>query len=283
MSNMFTKRDVADYYNVTQLHYENWWGLKKNYSLHYGIWEAGIKTAAEAIANTNRIMMELSGINKNDAVLDAGCGVGGAAIFLSSTKNAQVTGITLSEKQLAFANNLAKEKNVTALVSFHLMDYTQTTFADESFDVIWACESMTHAADKNAFIKEAYRLLKKGGRLIVCDFFKKADDQPDKKNWIKKWMYTWFVDDLVSAKLFTKHLGQYGFHIKQELDYTTQIFKTAKKLYYASLLGAVPAELYNLFNPGVSKYSKNHYKCGYYQYKALKADLWRYQMVLAQK
>ncbi len=280
---MFTKRDVADYYNVTQLHYENWWGLKKNYSLHYGIWEPGIKTAAEAIANTNRIMMELSAITAQDAVLDAGCGVGGAAIYLSSVKNAHVTGITLSEKQLAFANNLAKEKNLTDNVSFQLMDYTQTTFADETFDVVWACESMTHAADKAAFIKEAYRLLKKGGRLIVCDFFLKADDQQDKKSWIKKWMHTWFIDDLISCKLFTEQLSRYGFTVKQTPDYTRQIYKTAKKLYYASLLGAIPAELYNFFNPGVSKFSKNHYKCGYYQYKALKADLWRYQIVLAEK
>lgn len=62
-------------------------------------------------------MMELSGIDENDAVLDAGCGVGGAAIYVSCLKNAHVTGITLSEKQLAFANQLAKEKNVTDKVS----------------------------------------------------------------------------------------------------------------------------------------------------------------------
>ncbi|MFM6925261.1 MAG: SAM-dependent methyltransferase [Ferruginibacter sp.] len=280
---MFTKRDVADYYNITQLHYENWWGLKKNYSLHYGIWEAGIKNAGEAIANTNRIMMELAGITEKDTILDAGCGVGGAAVYISSHKNARVTGITLSEKQLAFANQLAKEKNVSGKVSFHIMDYTQTDFADESFDVVWACESMTHAADKEAFITEAYRVLKKGGRLIVCDFFLRADDQQDKRSWIKKWMHTWFVDELVSCSLFTEQLGRQGFHVKQELDYTSGIFKTAKKLYYASLLGAIPAVLYNLFNPSVSKYSKNHYKCGYYQYKALKADLWRYKLVLAEK
>ena len=280
---MFTKRDVADYYNFTQLHYENWWGLKKNYSLHYGIWQDGIKTSAEAIANTNRIMMELSGISEKDTVLDAGCGVGGAAVYLSTSKNARVTGITLSEKQIAFANRLAKEKNLTGKVSFHLMDYTKTDFADGSFDVVWACESMTHAADKEAFIKEAYRLLKKGGRFIVCDFFLNGDNQTDKNSWVKKWMHTWFIDGLVSGNYFTGQLTQQGFHVKQKLDYTKQIFKSAQRLYYASLLGALPAELYNFFNPGVSKYSRNHYKCGYYQYKALKANLWRYQIMLAEK
>jgi ubiquinone/menaquinone biosynthesis C-methylase UbiE len=66
---------------------------------------------------------------------------------------------------------LANEKGVADKVLFHVMDYTQTNFADESFDVVWACESMSSASDKKAFIAEAYRLLKKGGRLIVIDFF----------------------------------------------------------------------------------------------------------------
>jgi tocopherol O-methyltransferase len=280
---MFTKRDVANYYNVTQLHYENWWGLKENHALHYGIWEDGIDSYAASVMNTNRIMLDLSGITEKDAVLDAGCGVGGAAVYVSSTKNALVTGITLSEKQFDFANRLANEKGVADKALFYVMDYTQTTFADESFDVVWACESISSAPDKKAFIAEAYRLLKKGGRLVLSDFFLRAENQEDKNSLIKKWIETWFMDNLVSADLFTEQLQQQGFSIKQKLDYTAQINKSAKKLYYASLLGAIPAELYNFFNPAVSKFSKNHYKCGYYQYKALKADLWRYIVMLAVK
>ena len=39
----FTKKDVADYYNSTHIHYERWWGLKKALSLHYGIWDNKVK------------------------------------------------------------------------------------------------------------------------------------------------------------------------------------------------------------------------------------------------
>ncbi|MEP7237871.1 MAG: methyltransferase domain-containing protein [Ferruginibacter sp.] len=280
---MFTKRDVANYYNATQLHYENWWGLKKTHSLHYGIWENGIHTAAAAIANTNKILMELAGIKETDYVLDAGCGVGGAAIYISTNKNARVCGITLSEKQLAFANGLAKEKNVEDKVAFRIMDYTNTEFADETFDVVWACESMTHAMDKKAFIAEAYRVLKKGGRLIISDFFLSNDNQVDKRSLIKKWIDTWFINELVSGRYFTEALQDNGFSVSKNLDYTSQIYKSAKRLYFAALLGALPAGLYNLFHPKVSAYSKNHYKCGYYQYKALKKDLWQYRVILAEK
>jgi tocopherol O-methyltransferase len=280
---MFTKRDVGNYYNATQLHYENWWGLKKSHSLHYGIWEKGITDYSQAKSNTNRIMMELCAITETDRVLDAGCGVGGAAIYINACKNAAVTGITLSEKQVDFANRLAKEKRPDGMVSFLLMDYTHTNFKDESFDVVWACESMSSAMDKSAFIDEAFRLLKRGGRLIVSDFFIRDENQADKHSWIKKWMDTWFINSLISMDTYSHLLKNKGFKISQQKDYTKQIQKSSKKLFYASILGAIPAAMYNLFNRGVSLYAKNHYKCGYYQYKALKKDLWKYFIVLAIK
>ena len=97
---MFTINDIAEYYNTTQIHYENWWDLKNNLSLHYGIWEKETKIFSESLNNTNRIMMELAHIIESDKVLDAGCGVGGAALFLSTQTNAQVIGISISQRQV---------------------------------------------------------------------------------------------------------------------------------------------------------------------------------------
>ncbi len=54
----------------------------------------------------------------NDKVLDAGCGVGGAAFFINKMKNAEVTGISLSEKQINYASKFAAENNVADRVSF---------------------------------------------------------------------------------------------------------------------------------------------------------------------
>lgn len=177
---MFTSKEVADYYNTTQNHYQKWWKLNKNLSLHYGIREEGISSFKQSLENTNRVLMELADITASDKILDAGCGVGGAALFLAQNKDANVTGITLSEKQIELANQSAVRKGLTNKVTFHLMDYTKTSFLSESFDVVWACESVSSVGDKNLFIKEAFRLLKKGGRLILSDFFQTAENQNDK-------------------------------------------------------------------------------------------------------
>jgi tocopherol O-methyltransferase len=280
---MFTKKEIAEYYNVTQSHYEKWWNLNNSLSLHYGIWGKGINSFEESLVNTNRTMMELGNINESDKILDAGCGVGGAAMFLCYNKNVEVIGITLSEKQVNFASRIAKEKKLDSKVSFHVMDYNQTSYEDESFDVVWACESVSSATEKLLFIKEAFRILKKGGRVILSDFFLSKDDQVDKNSWLNKWAGTWGISNFVSVEFFIENLENHGFFVKGNHDFTDEVYRSAKRLYYASLIGALPSELYNLFNPKSSKFAKGHYKCGYYQYKALMEGLWKYHIIYAEK
>jgi len=280
---MFTTKDIADYYNTTQNHYKKWWKLETNLSLHYGIWEKGINNFEDSLANTNRILMELGNISASDKVLDAGCGVGGSALFLAENKQAKVTGITLSSKQVELAKQSADKKKLTNKVDFFLMDYTSTSFEDESFDVVWACESVSSVTDKNLFIKEAFRVLKKGGRLILSDFFQTNKNQSDKHEWVKKWGATWGISNFDIKKDFVTKLNKQGFSSLKSFDYTDKIKKSARRMYFASLLGAIPSKLYNLTHPNVSPFAKTHYKCGYYQYKALQNGLWKYHIILAVK
>ncbi len=280
---MFTQEDIAEYYNTTQNHYKRWWNLNENLSLHYGIWDKETKSFSEALVNTNRILMEHVNVSANDKVLDAGCGVGGAAFFINAKKGAEVVGISLSKKQIDLALQIASERNLTDKVTFELMDYTKTNFPNESFDIIWSCESVCHANNKVDFINEAYRLLKKGGRLICAEYLLADENQIDKKSWIRKWLDTWSIGNIISLDNFKSELENSGFSLIQTLDYTKQIHKSAKRMYYASIIGALFSVMYNLFHPKVSRFAKTHYKSGYFQYKALKAGLWKYVVVLAIK
>ena len=278
---MFTNADVADYYNTTFNHYARWWNLKRSLSVHYGIWNNKVNSFAESLIETNRIMMEHAEIKPGEKVLDAGCGVGGAAFFLHEQKQAEVKGISLSQKQITKALKVCAELGFDNHVSFELMDYANTTFKDNSFDVVWACESACHALSKKDFIKEAFRLLKKNGRLILMDFF--PSTKRDKNNWLKKWGDTWSIPEFISETKFIQHLKDSGFCLLETKDYSNAITKSSKRMYCAALLGAIPSEIYNFFNPNVSHFARIHYKCGIYQYKALKAKLWRYKLLLAIK
>jgi ubiquinone/menaquinone biosynthesis C-methylase UbiE len=52
------------------------------------------------------------------------------------------------------------------------MNYCATNFPNESFDIVWGCESICYADDKDQFIKEAWRLIKSpAAGLVVADGF----------------------------------------------------------------------------------------------------------------
>ncbi|MEP3637296.1 MAG: cyclopropane-fatty-acyl-phospholipid synthase family protein [Paracoccaceae bacterium] len=59
-------------------------------------------------------------------VLDIGCGWGGMALTLARDYRADVTGVTLSENQLATANARAEAEGLSNLVRFKLQDYRHT-------------------------------------------------------------------------------------------------------------------------------------------------------------
>lgn len=278
----FSNKDIADYYNTTQTHYETWWNLKETHALHYGIWNDQTKNFKEALTNTNKVIADLAKIAQNDRVLDAGCGVGGTAFFLNKNYNAVVTGISLSEKQLSTANASAQKLKINQEVSFQAMDYHNTSFEDESFDIVWACESMCHSHDKELFLKECFRLLKKGGRLVIADYFK-TPNQKDPKNYIQQWIKTWSVPDIMEEKNIQELSKKTGFKNIQFNDFTLAVKKSVNKMYKYAVMAAIPSETYNLFHPKVSRFAKTHYKCGIYQYKAYHQNLWQYKVVVVMK
>lgn len=280
---MFRPEDIAEYYNSTQIHYKQWWDLKKSRSLHYGIWGNGIKNFRQASEYTNKTLMDIAKIDNNEIILDAGCGVGGAAIFLCKQKSVNVTGITLSQSQIDFGREIIKNEGLVNSINLELMDYTNTSFNKESFDVVWACESVSSCQNKILFIQEAYRLLKPGGRLILSDCFLTDKNQSDPNNLIKKWGATWAVSELISSKDFTELLTETGFKNTETFNYTKEVTKSALRMYYASILATIPSETYKLINPKVSRFARNHYKCGIYQYRALKENLWQYEIIYSEK
>ena len=278
---MFSTNDVSDYYDQTEDHYEVWWKLSKGLSLHYGMWLPGTRTFLDALANTNRVLMEAAAIQAEDHVLDAGCGVGGAAFFLAETQGCRVTGITLNERQVSFAKEKATEKGLSDQVDFVKGDYTNTGFPDQSFNVVWACESMSSAVDKAAFVEEAFRILKPGGRLVISDYFL-TDDSADQHPLLAKWLSTWSIARIMSVDAFSSVLQEVGFESPTVKDCTVEITPSARRMYRSYWVGALPSMTYNLLF-GARRFARHHYRSGKYQYLALRRGLWHYPVITAQK
>ncbi len=276
------KPDVAAYYNQTQNHYKRWWHLDTAMALHYGIWFDETKTFLEALNNTNVYLAELGKLERGQKVLDAGCGVGGSAIFLAKKFNCQVIGITLSDLQIETAKRNAQIHNVPDKTNFLLLDYSDTNLPANSFDVIWACESSSSSPDKHKTINEWFRLLKPGGKLVLADFFRSEEEQIDQDHLLVKWTNIWAMSPLVTIDELINNLQKRGFTLKENKDLTANIYRTARKMHHSYWLGLIPALVYNLIL-GARPYARNHYKSGLYQYKALMQDLWQYRCIVAHK
>jgi cyclopropane fatty-acyl-phospholipid synthase-like methyltransferase len=280
---MFSKKDIARYYDVSESQYRMFWDLKKSRSLHYGYWDASTKNFHEALLNINKILSQKVGICKDDKVLDAGCGIGGSSIWLSKNIGCTVTGISLSQKQVDTASGLAKREGVEHLAKFYLKDFTETGFADEDFTAIWAVESVCHASDKSAFLKEAYRLLTKGGRLILADFFKQENLKAIDADQIQRWANGWAVDDFATREEFEKQIQQAGFNFMQTEDASENIKRSAKRLYRTYFIGSVLGHLYRLINRNSTSVGKKNIETANLQYKTLKKKLWKYLIFTAVK
>ena len=278
----FTNKEIADYYDQTVPHYRTLWDLNHSLAIHYGIWEPGIKTFRQSLQNTNRVLAEKAGVRQAYYILDAGCGVGGSAIYLAKRFNCRVKGITISEKQVERANENAEKHNLSGILSFENKDYCNTGYDKNSYSLIWALESIGTATDKKAFIKESYRILKPGGRLILADYFITGNLNTDNNKIMKSWLNNWAISDLDTVEDFNKKLTEAGYkNIKIE-DYTENIMLSARRMYMLSFPGYITTKLYNIFY-NATPFSRTHYKASLNQYSALKRGYWRYNIILAEK
>lgn len=228
-------------------------------------------------------MAQKINLGPTDKVLDAGCGVGGSAIYLAENYNCTVHGITLSKNQADFATTKTAEKNLGRKVSFSVADFTKMPFKDESFDVIWAVESVCHAHKKEDFLKEAFRIIKQGGRLIVADFFRTMDI-PDnsQKELLNNWAESWAVPDFEYIRNFEVIAKKTGFNSLQSDNITKNIKPSAERLYYCFYPGLICDGALRLVGKRNRLHKANVWST-YYQYKALKNNLWNYYIFTAIK
>ncbi len=115
------------------------------------------------------------------AVLDLGCGTGQDCFVLSALvgERGSVTGVDMTEEQLAFANRYidhhrAAHGQVRSNVRFveGYIERLDALFAqDAQFDVIVSNCVLNLSPDKNAVLREAHRLLKPGGEFYFADVY----------------------------------------------------------------------------------------------------------------
>jgi MPBQ/MSBQ methyltransferase len=203
----WTEEKILEYYWGEHIHlgYYNDEDLAKGAGTLFG---HRVKDFIEAKEDFVDEMYAWSGVEKNNAgekpmkILDVGCGIGGATRRLASKcvgPQSEVTGITLSPKQAARATALAEAQNVKN-AKFHVMDALAMTFEDDTFDMVWACESGEHMPDKKAYVEEMVRVLKPGGTLVIATWCQRhtppeltAEEKSKLQFLYDEWAHPYFI------------------------------------------------------------------------------------------
>lgn len=278
------QKEIVDYYEECEDDYRLFWHLEKCLAMHAGYWDSTTRSLNEALERENEVLAQYAKITAKDRVLDAGCGVGGSSIYLAKNYQCHVTGITLSEKQAETARHYAAERvSAHHRPTFCVRDYTQTGFPDASFSVVWGLESICHAEKKQDFMKEAFRLLEPGGRLIVADgFAKKGNYKGSEKALMNTWLQGFGVQSLDTVESFEENLKQTGFKNIKFIDVTSHVIPSSKKLFFYSFFGLPIISIASKLGL-CSKRRVGNLMGARSQYIAIKQKLWVYGIYTAIK
>jgi cyclopropane fatty-acyl-phospholipid synthase-like methyltransferase len=272
---------ISAYYDQTWLDYRLLWLNRNNLSVHFGYSDSTTHGHAASLLNMNRVLADRAGIRPGQRVLDAGCGVGGSSLWLAKQCGAQVMGITPVASQVARARRFANDRRLAELVEFELADYTGTPFPDSSFDVVWALESLCHASDKAAFYREAARLLRPGGRLVVAEYIRAARplDRAGEQL-LHEWLDGWAIPDLDTRAEHARHARAAGFSQFQLDDVTQNTRPSLRRLYRMSNWSYPIAKLGHVL--GIRSAIQHGNVFGSLrQYQALERGLWFYGILSA--
>ena len=247
----------------------------KSLGMHYGFWNKDTKSFEESLTNIYKELLKDIAPKKGDVILDAGCGVGGASIWLAEHSDATYMGITISPLQVKHAETYAKNRGVEKRVSFSAQDFHKTSFADNTFDAVFFIESSCYADIKKLF-PEMMRILKPGGKIIISDYAsQRMPESVYEKKMVQYFCRGYKMLEWRTKDMLLEEMENAGFKNLSFIEKTPEIKKSVQKIYRNTLLTAIPFSVLRLsriiskteFENGYATYSqKKLYDMGLFQY-----------------
>ena len=220
-----SRQEIINFYDEATEDYSFW---SRDLNMHFGYFDL-FKTnlfRRDTMLNemNEQIYQRLQLKKEPSLVADLGCGMGGTMrYFLNKNEQLTMMGVTLSPFQVREGNKLLGRKKGLILQE----NYCETSLASESMDGVIGIESLCHSGHSKESLREGYRLLKPGGKMVIGDaFLKKSPSQLcfGSKHSYQQLCAGWSLDGLGVIDEVKQRLLEIGF---QDVHIEDVSFKTA--------------------------------------------------------
>jgi len=200
-----TTDSVRTYYDENTSLFLKFSGHQKAQNIHRTLWMQDTKSLEDALNTSNALIQaEIESIAPTNArIADLGCGVGASLFYIHPRLHqpAPALGLTLSPVQARLAQESAQQLGLQKHIRFAEGDFTSVPLPSGSLDAVYSVEAVCHAVDPEKYFKEASRLLRKGGKLILVDDYQATRPfNKHEQKWLDAYIAGWYVPGVRTIK-----------------------------------------------------------------------------------
>ncbi|KAK1147853.1 Delta(24)-sterol C-methyltransferase [Aspergillus melleus] len=179
------------------------------------------ETLANAVTRHEHYLALWLKVNKDQKVLDIGCGNGGPTREIARFLDVNVVGVDLEEHHVQHAKRFTTAAKLEDRVSFKAADFMDMKLEEASFDGAYSIEATAYAPDLQAVYAQVFKFLRPGARFAVYEpvlASKYRDGDPEHREIRRKYEQVFAAPPLREASAAVEAMKAAGFEMELAED-----------------------------------------------------------------